>query len=145
MSGANSGRGEQGIKQSFVQMWMSSLAVKNLYSGKTNEQYVEALYINTGVTVGEVQRVKLVGELNDHSATRVSVLLKAIDNDAYFFKKFDRTFICMMYFGYLNHNPGDLPDGDMSGFDFWLNILSRTHDYAQLQRAFLTSGEYNSR
>ena len=30
----------------------------------------------------------------------------------------------MQYFGYLRRNPNDAPDGDFSGYNFWLNKLN---------------------
>jgi len=54
----------------------------------------------------------------------------------------------MQYFGYLQRNPDEGPDKDMSGFNFWLNKLNQFGgDYvrADMVQAFITSGEYRGR
>jgi hypothetical protein len=54
----------------------------------------------------------------------------------------------MQYFGYLRRNPSDLPDGDYTGYEFWLTKLNQFHgDYiaAEMVKAFLNSAEYQAR
>jgi hypothetical protein len=54
----------------------------------------------------------------------------------------------MQYFGYLRRDPDDAPDGDMSGFNFWLNKLNKFNGNfanAEMVRAFLESAEYRNR
>jgi len=49
------------------------------------------------------------------------------------------------FFGYLGRNPGEPPDHDLSGFNFWLSVLDKTSDYRAVSRAFLNSTEYKER
>jgi hypothetical protein len=58
---------------------------------------------------------------------------------------YDAAFLLMHYFGYLHRNPDDPPDNSLAGYDYWLGILKRTHDYRSLTRAFLESSEYRDR
>jgi hypothetical protein len=53
----------------------------------------------------------------------------------------------MQYFGYLRRNPDDAPDGDFSGYQFWLDKLNRFGDFrrAEMVKAFLVSLEYQQR
>jgi len=54
----------------------------------------------------------------------------------------------MQYFGYLQRNPDEGRDRDMSGYNFWLSKLDRFGgDYvkAEMVRAFISSDEYRAR
>ena len=67
----------------------------------------------------------------------------------------------MQYFGYLRRDPDDAPDGDLSGYNFWLakmNEFSQTGENArdeqvalrrvkraEMVKAFLRSAEYRER
>ena len=54
----------------------------------------------------------------------------------------------MQYFGYLRRNPGDPPDSDFTGYDFWLTKLNQFNgDFqkAEMVKAFISSGEYRQR
>jgi len=54
----------------------------------------------------------------------------------------------MQYTGYLRRNPDVAPDGNFSGFDFWLKKLNDHGDdfiAAEMVRSFLVSGEYRDR
>ena len=46
------------------------------------------------------------------------------------------------YFAYLRRNPGDPPDGDLHGFNFWLKELAQHHDAGEISSAFKSSIEY---
>ena len=62
--------------------------------------------------------------------------------------EFNRAFVLMQYFGYLRRNPNDAPDGDYTGYDFWLTKLNQFNgDYiaAEMVKAFISSGEYRKR
>ncbi len=145
LAGATSEQEKQEINRAYVETWMANVPAKNLYDGKTNEQYVDALFANMETPPGEMERAKLIAELNNNSAGRESALLKMVENNIFYFQEFNRAFVSMMYFGYLQRNPDDPPDGDLRGLDFWLTVLNRNHNYAEIQQAFINSDEYNAK
>jgi hypothetical protein len=51
--------------------------------------------------------------------------------------------LALHYFGYLRRNPDDPPDGDLRGFEFWLQDLERHRDPIKLSNAFKVTGEYH--
>jgi hypothetical protein len=69
--------------------------------------------------------------------------------------EYNRAFVLMQYFGYLRRNPDDAPDGNHTGYDFWLgmlnsftqagdDVLARVQK-ADMVKAFIVSGEYRGR
>jgi hypothetical protein len=52
---------------------------------------------------------------------------------------YDKTYLRVHFFAYLGREP------DEAGFNFWLPILARDHDYRSLSRAFMESEEYKKR
>jgi hypothetical protein len=62
--------------------------------------------------------------------------------------EFNRAFVLMEYFGYLQRNPNDPPDADYSGYDFWLMKLNQFNGNfvnAEMVKAFIASGEFRGR
>jgi len=54
----------------------------------------------------------------------------------------------MQYFGYLRRNPNEAPDGDFSGYTFWLdklNVFNGNYIAAEMVKAFISSDEYRHR
>ena len=54
----------------------------------------------------------------------------------------------MEYFGYLRRNPTDAPDGNDSGYQFWLaklNSFGGDFRKADMVKAFILSSEYRQR
>jgi hypothetical protein len=48
----------------------------------------------------------------------------------------------------LRRNPGDAPDSDLGGFNYWLGKLNQFNGNfinAEMVKAFITSGEYRQR
>jgi hypothetical protein len=122
-------------------------------SGMTAQQFVDALYNHAGITPGSApNRAVALGEFNSLSPTDNTARAKALRDvaeDAMLYQQeFNKAFVLMEYFGYLQRNPNDAPDGDYSGYTFWLNKLNQFNgDYvkAEMVKAFLASGEYRSR
>jgi hypothetical protein len=50
--------------------------------------------------------------------------------------------LTLCYFGFLQRNPDDPPDGDLRGFNYWLQQLERGGDVEKLPIAFHQSIEY---
>ena len=71
-----------------------------------------------------------------------------IESQTVFDKFFNRGFVSMQYFGYLQRNPDDAPDTNLDGYNFWLTKLNQFNgDFRQadMVKAFITSSEYRSR
>ncbi|HEX8559833.1 MAG TPA: SBBP repeat-containing protein [Pyrinomonadaceae bacterium] len=135
-------------KAAFVNAWTQRADFKALYDAKTDAEYVDALYANAGVTPSQPERDALVNGLAGGSETRATVLRKVVDNQGLVRREFNRAFVLMQYFGYLQRSPDDPPDSDLSGYDFWLSKLDEFGgDYikAEMVKAFISSGEYRRR
>jgi hypothetical protein len=73
---------------------------------------------------------------------------RVVDDPATLQQQFNQAFVLMQYFGYLRRDPNAPPDGDFSGFDFWLSKLDTfkgNYQDAEMVRAFLDSIEYRAR
>jgi hypothetical protein len=135
-------------KQEFFAEFVTRSEFTSIYSGLTNEQYVDALNANTGGSLSTAERNALVAGLNGSTETRATVL-RAVAEDADFSQReFNRAFVLMQYFGYMRRSPNDPPDSDFSGFNFWLDKLNQFNgDFvgAQMVLAFIESIEYRQR
>ena len=63
-------------------------------------------------------------------------------------QEFDRAFVLMQYFGYLQRDPNAAPDGNFDAFNFWLAKLDGANGSfanAEMVKSFLVSGEYRNR
>ena len=91
--------------------------------------------------------MELVGRLDSASETRAAVLLDVAANASFRQKEMNAGFVLMEYFGYLRRDPDASPDGDLSGYNFWLDKLNKFGDYvsAEMVRAFIISSEYRQR
>jgi hypothetical protein len=70
------------------------------------------------------------------------------ENTAFTQAEFDRAFVLMQYFGYLQRDPDAAPDSDFSGYNFWLSKLDQfngNYVQAEMVKAFLSSTEYRQR
>ena len=90
----------------------------------------------------EENRAALALELASGDVSRRDELLRAADDSDFQAREYDTAYVLTHFFAYLGRDPGDPPDRGTSGFDFWLHVLRRTHDYRSLSRAFLESEEY---
>jgi hypothetical protein len=87
----------------------------------------------------EANRVALADDVAAGDASRRDALLRAADDPRFYAREYDPAYVLLHFFAYLGRDPVGPPD---AGFDFWLHILERTHDYRSLSRAFLESDEY---
>jgi hypothetical protein len=135
-------------KRAFLDAWTRRAVFKARYDSMTNAQYVDTLIANTGVAFSQADRNALVNGLGNSSETPATVLRKVAENSLFKIREKNPAFVLMQYFGYLRRNPDDEPDGDLAGYNFWLNKLnSFGGDYqrAEMVKAFLVSGEYRQR
>lgn len=62
--------------------------------------------------------------------------------------EFNRAFVLLQYFSYLQRNPNDAPDTDYGGYEFWLTKLNQFNGNfinAEIIQAFISSTEYQQR
>jgi hypothetical protein len=120
----------------------------------TPTQYINKLYSHA------LGRTPTTTELNDalsvfggaatasDPTARGQALLKVTQANDFVSRETARTFVQIEYFGYLRRNPNDSPDGDFSGYNFWLNKLDQAGgDFlkAEMVKAFIESSEYRNR
>jgi hypothetical protein len=119
-----------------------------VYAGFSNEQYVDALNVNTGTSLSTNERNALVEGLNGGSETRATALRKVAEDADFSAREFTKGFVLAQYIGYLRRSPDDPPDTNFAGFDFWLAKLNQFNgDFikAEMVRAFIISAECRGR
>ena len=144
-------------KTAYANLFVDKLEFRAIYSGSTNQQYVDKLFETTTINASAADRTALVTGLNNGTETRATVLKKVVDGtvvisegnqqftttygQAFYNLEFNRAFVQMEYFGYLRRDP------DAAGYAFWLSKLNQFGNYlnAELVKAFITSPEYRSR
>jgi hypothetical protein len=129
-------------KRAFADSWVARAGFSSIYDGLSNEQFVDALIGNTGVTFTDTDRNALVDVLNNQVMTRVQVLRLIAEYQTFFDAEYNAAFVEMEYFGYLRRDP------DADGFNFWLTKLTDfAGDFrkADMVKSFLVSGEYRQR
>lgn len=85
---------------------------------------------------------------SEETAARVRVLRRVAESPTFSQHEMNSAFVLMQYFGYLQRNPYDPPDDDLSGYQFWLNKLNEAGgDFrrAEMVKSFLVSTEYRAR
>lgn len=131
------------------------------YGNMTNEQYVDALNANTGGALSPRERDLLVVQLANGTINRAEALLAAAEDTDFQERAFNKAFVLLQYFTFLQRNPNEGPDSDFSGLNFWLNkindftlpgdsVLDPTVAFVRVRRSqmiesFLDSIEYNQR
>jgi len=126
----------------FLVEWTKRESIARSFGHLDNAQYVNRLVENSGISLDPAGREALVSGLSSGRETRASILMKMVDDPRLVEKEQYRSLLVLHYFGYLRRNPDDPPDGDMRGFNFWLQDLERHHDVSRLSLAFKVTGEY---
>jgi hypothetical protein len=132
-------------KGRFAGQLTDSAAFSRLYPATMNPaRYVEALDLNAGRVLNDLQKQELTRSLAAGRDTRASVLLRIAELPTFADREYNSAFVLMQYFGYLQRDP------DPEGFRFWLGQLDRfaLRDVSAqhgLVCSFITSSEYQSR
>jgi hypothetical protein len=141
-------------KVAFTQEFVTRGAFISLYPTTLSPaHFVDALFLNAGITPSTSDRQAAVGEFGSASDTadasaRARALRDVAENPAFTSAEFSRAFVLMQYFGYLRRDPNATPDSDFSGYNFWLNKLNQfggNFQNAEMVKAFLSSTEYRQR
>lgn len=136
-------------KQAYLNDFVSRQAFLDKYPlTMSAAQFVDALNANTGGSLSQAERDQLVGKLEGGTIDRAQALLAVAEDPDFDRREMNRAFVLMQYFGYLRRNPTDLPDADLTGFNFWkakLDLFGGDFKRAEMVKAFLAAGEYLSR
>lgn len=136
-------------KQSFTAEFTQRARFTNLYpSSMSASEFVDTLNQNSGNLLSSSRRDLLVSNLSSGAMSRAQVLRAIAEDRLLVNAEFNRAFVLMQYFGYLRRNPSDAPDGDFTGYNFWLNKLNQfngNYQQAEMVEAFLSSTEYRQR
>jgi hypothetical protein len=126
----------------FVDSWVTRPAFVSSFRGLDDTQYVDRLLANAGIELEPPERAALINELGSGKATRAGVLLKIAGDRRLIEKENYRSLVLLHYFAYLHRNPGEPPDKDLSGFNFWIEDLAKEGNPGKLSVAFRNSTEY---
>jgi hypothetical protein len=133
----------------FINNFVTRAEFQQVYPAQlTPAQYVDSLNTLAGGALSTTERNALVDGLTGGQETRATVLRKIANDEDFRRSEFNRGFVLMQYFGYLRRNPDGPPDGNFSGYDFWLGKLTQFNgDYraAEMVKAFIQSLEYKDR
>ncbi len=116
-------------------------------STTTGESFVDALLQTVAQVSGadlSSQRDALINDYHsgsDVNQSRALVLGDIANNSTFNQAQYNKAFVLVEYFGYLQRNP------DQGGYDFWLNVISNREvgNYRGMVCAFITSTEYQQR
>jgi len=120
----------------------------------TAQQFVDKLYQNAGIAPDSApNHTAALNELNlapADNAARARTLRLVAEDPMLIQREFNRAFVLMEYFGYLQRNPPDAPERtlDYQGYNFWLDKLNQfngNYINAEMVKAFLSSIEYRQR
>jgi hypothetical protein len=114
------------------------------YGPLDDDAFVARVLSKAGLGGDAALRGSLSQGLATADLTRARVLLRVAADTRFAAREQSRSLVLLHYFGYLRRNPGEPPDRDTSGFDFWVADVERNHDLGKLSLAFRGSIEYNS-
>jgi uncharacterized protein (TIGR03437 family) len=143
-------------KQAFFSDFVQRSKFTTAFStGLTAEQFVDKLYQNAGMAPASgANRAAAINEFTSTTpadpTARAHALRLVAEDPMLAQQEFNRAFVLMEYFGYLQRNPNDPPEAtlDFQGYNFWLNKLNQFNGNfvnAEMVKAFITSSEYKQR
>ena len=83
---------------------------------------------------------RFISSLASATETRAALLVTLANDQRLIDREKNRSLVLIHFFAYLQRNPGDPPDKDMSGFDFWVEQV-RQNGGIDLTAAFSSSLE----
>lgn len=110
----------------------------------TAAQFVDAVLATTQQTTGadlSASRTALINAFGDTTfGGRARVIRDIADNQALSQAEYNKGFVAMQYWGYLNRNY------DQDGYNFWVGVLNnQSSNFRGMVCAFVTSAEYQLR
>lgn len=141
-------------KQNFVSQFIQRARFQTaLPTSMSPAEFVDRLNQNAGNVLTVSERTALISLFNgapdsSNATARGQILRQIAENQNLYNGEFNRAFVLMQYVGYLRRNPNDAPDGDYTGYEFWLtklNGFSGNFVEAEMVKAFISSIEYRQR
>lgn len=141
-------------KLAYLQAFVARARFTSAYPNTwTPAEFVDRLFANAEVIADGRARATAIAEFGGaatsaDSAARARALRRVAENETLGAQEFKRAFVLLQYYGYLSRDPNALPDGNFSGFEFWLQKLDQFNgDFrrAEMVKAFLVAGEYRAR
>src|SRR5262249_43166592 len=141
-------------KRAFTSEFVQRTRFVNQFSvAMTPAQFVDALFLNSGVTPSTAERSAAINEFAGAATSadlgaRGRALRDVAENATLQQRECNRAFVLLQYFGYLRRNPNDPQDSDYTGYEFWLNKLDRFNANfveAKVVKPFIPPIEYGQR
>ena len=137
-------------KQAYATEVVNSPAFVSRFSTTLNaDQYVDSLAFSAMVTLTATERQAAISAFGSGgTAGRVAALRSFVDSASLISAEVNPAFVLLQYYGYLRRNPTDPPDGNDTGYQFWLNKLNSFGGNfvdAEMVKAFILSSEYRNR
>lgn len=141
-------------RDTFMREFVTRAEFVGLYpTTDTPAQYVDKLYLHSGITPTSSERGNTIAEFGSattaaEAGARGRAVLDVTQNTTFQQREMNRSFVQMQYLGYLRRNPNDAPDGNFAGYDFWVNKLNAAGGNfinAEMVEAFISSSEYRRR
>ncbi len=117
----------------FAEVIAAETQFSSIYSSLSDEQFLETLFAQAGVSDVGYEKKKLVAGLRGGSLTRPRLLQTIADDPRFIAKEVNSAFILVHYFIYLNR------DADEGGYKFWLQKLDQSGDYRGVSDALKQS------
>jgi len=135
-------------KEIFARSFVRRAEFVNKYTNAmTPDKFVDAILLNlqasSNVDLSSRRNTLLQAYNNGTSLddSRRLVLQMVVGDDEFNQAEFNRSFVLMQYFGYLQR------DADEQGYEFWLDVINNRepNNYRGMVCAFVTSAEYQLR
>ena len=114
--------------------------VREKFSQLSDADFVNRVLANGGLEVSSEERARFISNLASTTETRGTFLFTLANDQRLIDREKNRSLVLIHFFAYLRRNPGDPPDKDMSGFEFWVEQM-RQNGGIDLTAAFSNSIE----
>jgi len=140
-------------RRNFSETWVQRQEFAALYGAKTNAQLVDMLlgrYWLTAIHTNDpanpdadalvrLTHDELVAALDAGRLTRAQVVRAVVQSREVDAAEYNGAFVAMQYYGYLRRAP------EQSGYEAWLNVITRGDGYRVMVNGFMNSTEYRLR
>ncbi len=110
------------------------------FSQLSDADFVNRVITNGGLNISSDERDRFISSLATGTETRGTLLVTLANDQRLVDRERNRSLVLIHFFAYLRRNPGDPPDKDMSGFEFWVEQM-RQNGGIDLTAAFSSSIE----
>jgi hypothetical protein len=142
-----------GKRRAFSDSWVLRQEFQNIFGSRTNAEFVSVILgtygltaINTndpanfdGDALVRLTRDELVAALDAGRMTRAQALRAIVQSREVDAAEYNGAFVAMQYYGYLRRAP------EQSGYEAWLQVITRGDGYRVMVNGFMNSTEYRLR